>query len=157
MNFRKYRNKRNVDVEEFDITSLLDILVILLVFLLKSFNDSELTLDLVNELALPYSQSRLQAEHGLIVQVNKRKIVYLNEKKLGSINGYGLTRLQKDLREEFQKSNARLKAKGLKEADNKLINLVFDQGLNYLQIHKVLDTVSDAGYGQYKLIVQAPE
>jgi len=157
MNFRKNRKKASVDVEEFDITSLLDILVILLVFLLKSFNDSELTLDLVNELALPYSQSRSQAEHGVIVQVNKRKEIYLNEKPMGTIQGDGLITLSKKLNSEFKESNAKLKSKGLKATDNKLVNLVFDQGLSYLYINKVLDVVSDAGYGQYKLIVQAPE
>lgn len=157
MNFRKNRVKAATEVEEFDITSLLDILVILLVFLLKSFNDSELTLDLVNELALPYSESRIQAENGIIVQVNKRKEIYLNEKKLGTIYGSGLNQLERSLKKEFKNSNAKLKAKGLKTTDNKLVNLVFDQGLSYLNIHKVLDVASDSGYGQYKLIVQAPE
>lgn len=157
MNFRKNRASASTEVEEFDITSLLDILVILLVFLLKSFNESELTLDLVNELALPYSQSRIQAESGIIVQVNSKREIYLNEKRLGTIYGRGLTKLEKSLRAEFRVSNKKLKAKGLKTTDNKLVNLVFDQGLSYLNIHKVLDVASDSGYGQYKLIVQAPE
>ncbi|MGH1469517.1 MAG: hypothetical protein ACRBBP_11715, partial [Bdellovibrionales bacterium] len=67
MNFKR-KKKRNYEVEDIDITSLLDILVILLVFLLKSFNDSDLTLDLVNELALPYSMSRGAANNGVILQ-----------------------------------------------------------------------------------------
>ena len=77
MKLRKKR-KQNNDAEELDITALLDILVILLVFLLKSFNDSDLTVDLVNELSLPYSMSRTAGHHGVILQVNKKGNVFIS-------------------------------------------------------------------------------
>ena len=79
------RYRRNTDVEDIDITSLLDILVILLVFLLKSFNDSELSVELANELSLPYSLSRVAGHDGTILQVNARKQVFLNSSVIGDI------------------------------------------------------------------------
>lgn len=50
--------KRKRRESELDITSLLDILVILLVFLLKSYNSSELKVNVVDNLNLPSSESR---------------------------------------------------------------------------------------------------
>ncbi|MBD64153.1 MAG: hypothetical protein CME62_03040 [Halobacteriovoraceae bacterium] len=156
MNFRKRRTPK-IEVEEIDITSLLDILVILLVFLLKSFNDSELTVDLVNELALPYSLTRTTAENGPIVQVNKREEIYFNNKRIGSMSARGLNKLDSILKSEFREDNEKRKKLGREVSDNKLINLVFDKGLKYITIDKVLGTASEAGYGQYKLIVQGED
>ena len=53
---QKRKNKR--EVLDVDITSLLDILVILLVFLLKSYNSSGVTLTIPEGIVLPDSKSQ---------------------------------------------------------------------------------------------------
>jgi biopolymer transport protein ExbD len=152
MRLRKKRKHGKTEVEDVDITSLLDILVILLVFLLKSFNDSDLTVDLVNELALPYSVMRGNAADGVTLQVNKRKNIFLNAKPIGNLeNASSLNILSKKL----YKQSEILKNK--KKKTPHLINLIFDKGLKYSSINTVLDVSAKSGFGKYKLIIQGDE
>ncbi|MBT4792819.1 MAG: hypothetical protein HON90_14685 [Halobacteriovoraceae bacterium] len=154
MKLRKKR-KQNNDAEELDITALLDILVILLVFLLKSFNDSDLTVDLVNELSLPYSMSRTAGHHGVILQVNKKGNVFINSDLLGNVDGdetFG--KMKEVLMSEYRKRSTE------KEGEKKkkhLINFVFDRGLKYAVINKVMNVSSEIGFGKYKFIIQGEE
>lgn len=157
MNFRK-KKKKNLEVEDIDITSLLDILVILLVFLLKSFNDSDLTVDLVNELALPYSMSRVAANSGVIVQVNKQRNIFVNTDVIGNMeNPSTLTKVKVKLEDEHKKRVRRMRGENPDPEKIKLVNFVFDKGLKYSDINQVIETASDAGYGKYKLIIQGEE
>lgn len=159
MNFRKKRRKPNNDVEDMDITSLLDILVILLVFLLKSFNDSDLTVDLVNELALPYSLSRVGANTGLILQVNKKGNVFINADVIGNMsNPNTFNKIRASLNKEYkEKMQLALKGKKPSKDATQLINFVFDKGLKYASINKIMDVTSETGFGKYKLIIQGEE
>ena len=68
---QKSRSKK--EPLDLDITSLLDVLVILLVFLLKSYNASDLKLNLVKDLVVPNSDARTLGHHAVIVQVNSHK------------------------------------------------------------------------------------
>ncbi len=157
MNFKR-KKKRNYEVEDIDITSLLDILVILLVFLLKSFNDSDLTLDLVNELALPYSMSRGAANNGVILQVNKKRNVFVNTEVVGNMeNPNTLPQVKLKLLKEYSKKFDRKKSEVPKADQLKLINFVFDKGLKYSDINTIMDVSADAGFGKYKLIIQGEE
>ena len=102
----KNNSRSRLKFDELDITSLLDILVILIVFLLKSFNDSDLSIDLVNELSLPYSMSRVGAEDGLIVQVNKKYNVFINNDLLGNLKDDGtLSQLKEKLLTIYKEKN----------------------------------------------------
>lgn len=146
MKIRKLRSKSSTEVEDFDITSLLDILVILLVFLLKSFNDSDLSVDLVNELALPYSLIQGSAHDGPVVQVNSRKNVYFDSTLVGSLkNSSTLSSLNEKLEKRFKKNSS------------KMINLIFDKKLIYQEINTILETSSNAGYTEYKFIIQGEQ
>jgi biopolymer transport protein ExbD len=156
MNLRKKR-RGSVEIEEVDITSLLDILCILLVFLLKSFSTSDLNIDLVNGLALPFSNSTGIAHQGVVIQVNENKELFINSKPFGTLNGGGLAQMSKYLGREFMILNKRLSDSGRKTTDNKLVNLVFDKTLKYVEINQVLAKASDAGFGKYKLIIQGDE
>lgn len=152
MKLRKKR-KASYDVEEIDITSLLDILVILLVFLLKSFNDSDLSVDLMNELSLPYSTTRGIAHNGVVVQMNKNKEIYLNNESLGN---YGDDTVKNMLTQRLVK----LHSKNLRDdatQENQLINFLFDKGLKYIEINDIMGMSSDVGFTKYKLIVQGDE
>ena len=66
------RNKR--ESFEIDITSLLDILVILLVFLLKSYNSSGVTVDIPKEISIPMSSTQDLNNAGVMIQVSQKKI-----------------------------------------------------------------------------------
>lgn len=146
------RNKAAADV---DITSLLDVLVILLVFLLKSYNASDLTLDLAKDITLPNSNTELLGNHAVIVQVNKDSKLFVNNKELGAVIGNTdkIPDLYTRLTEIKEEDNKLAKQHDLKEPKN--INLVFDATLPYATVRKVMHTAALAGYPQFKFIVQA--
>ena len=77
---QKSRSKK--EPLDLDITSLLDVLVILLVFLLKSYNASDLKLNLVKDLVVPNSDARTLGHHAVIVQVNSHKKLFINNKNI---------------------------------------------------------------------------
>ena len=79
------RKRAKAEPMEIDITSLLDILVILLVFLLKSYNASDLKLDLVKNLTVPDSKARKLGNHAVIIQVDKNSNVWVEKKIIGKI------------------------------------------------------------------------
>lgn len=158
MRFRQNKKSRNFEVEEFDITSLLDILVILLVFLLKSFNDAELTVDLVNELALPYSLSRSATNNGVILQVNAKKNIFVNTEVVGNMDSpTTFPKVRELLSKEYKERVAKLKPEDKEKGKDQLINFVFDKSLKFVDIDKIMNVTSDIGFSKYKLIIQGEE
>lgn len=157
MNLRKQR-RRQVEPDEIDITSLLDVLVILLVFLLKSFNSSDLTVDLIENLALPYSLSTSLPEHGIVVQTDSNRDVFIDNELLANLSSSSLDSVLIERLEKL-KSSEEFKSKSKeKGADQeKLINLVLDQKLTYQDVDRLLKIVEQAGFNKYKLLTQAKE
>jgi biopolymer transport protein ExbD len=140
----------STEVEEIDITSLLDILVILIVFLLRSFSSSELQLDLIKNLTLPYSYSTGMAKKGPIVQLNADGDLYLDKDILGNIfKDNALNNLTTRLLEISNSEDSQTIKK-----DSFLINLVVDKESLYKDIDRVLAASAKARFSKYKLIVQ---
>jgi len=78
----RHRGKRKKrSVIDLDITSLLDILVIMLVFLLKSYNSSGLVLNVPKGIVLPKSESTQVNTSGVIVQVS-RDTLWVDDKEV---------------------------------------------------------------------------
>ncbi len=164
MRQKKFKSiRKKSEPMEIDITSLLDILVILLVFLLKSYNASDLTVDVVKGLDLPNSKSETLGNHAIIVQVNKNRKIFINNKPIGVMSGGGekIESLYDGLisyKEEEKKKgaiNRKPSADGkIKELYNKNVNLVIDQNLPYEVMQKVMHTAAIAGFPQFKFIVQ---
>ena len=149
------QQRKDKAMADVDITSLLDVLVILLVFLLKSYNASDLTLDLAKDTTLPNSNTELLGNHAVIVQVNKDSKLFVNNKELGAVIGNAdkIPDLYSRLTEIKEEDNKLAKDNNLKEPKN--INLVFDATLPYATVRKVMHTAALAGYPQFKFIVQA--
>ncbi len=145
---------------DLDITSLLDILVILLVFLLKSFNSSDLKVDLVKNIELPNSISDKLGNHSVIIQVDRKKQVFVDNKMVGSASMGedripSLYKVLQVAREKEDKKMAKLDRKVAAEQKKKRqVNLVMDQNLEYAIIKKVMHTAAEAGYPKFKFIVE---
>src|SRR5690554_4377439 len=109
MKKRFHRRKINDEVDV-DITSLLDILTILLVFLLQSYNSSDLKLDLEKNVNLADSKAREITKFAPVVQVTRDSEVYLNNKSLGRLPASGsmneLRMALKSQRDQTAKDNA---------------------------------------------------
>lgn len=149
--FNRRTNKQDVDV---DITSLLDILTILLVFLLMSYNASDLKLDLTTKLDMADSTSKIMTRYAPVVQVNRESKVYLNNVELGRMPASGempiLTEKLKIERERTEKNNKSQK----QQYNAELVNLVFDKDMDYHVVQRVMHDSALAGYSQFKFIVK---
>ena len=150
MFFNNYKREKKEQMD-LDITSLLDVLVILLVFLLKSYNASELKINLVKDLVVPKSEARILGNHAIIVQVDKDKKIYVNKEEVGFAYGAGqnnalLAKLN-EMRADIDKDLTESKK-------DKKINLVFDEKLPYNVMKTVMHTSAMAGYTEFKFIVQ---
>lgn len=152
MKFLRERKKRVPF--ELDITSLLDILVILLVFLLKSYSAAEIKIDFVKHLLPPQSNSEILIKNHIVLQINKDGDLWAHNKKLGNINtsGSSILFLSEFLNTEKNKVVGNT-PKDKKKAE--IINLIFDGELPYSQMKKVMNTAATAGYPQFKLIVRS--
>jgi biopolymer transport protein ExbD len=131
---------------DIDITSLLDILVILLVFLLKSYNASSLKLDLSKNLDIAASDQRKLGQHALIIQVDKNNNIWVKNKKIASISD--MSELEAVLKQ------GRAIASETEKKEGKLVNLVFDKDLEYANIQKVMNLCAENMHTKFKLIVK---
>ena len=148
MFFKDNRRKKGEPLE-LDITSLLDVLVILLVFLLKSYNASDLKLNLVKNLVVPSSDARKLGHHAIIIQVDSEKRIFVNKKEVGKFLNSGEN---EDLLVELRTIRALDRAPATTKPKN--INLVIDQTLPYKVIKSIMHTSAMAGYTEFKFIVQ---
>ncbi|MCR9204303.1 MAG: biopolymer transporter ExbD [Halobacteriovoraceae bacterium] len=165
-NTRK-KMKEELDV---DITSLLDILVILLVFLLKSYNASDLKLEVAKNINLPDSKSEQLGNMAVIVQVSGDKDLWINNNKIGRFPASPSEKvdlLYQALQEEGKKQDQFIKeleataanntdksALSTRKANRKRVNIVMDQSLPYEVLRKVMHTSALAGFPEFKFIVQ---
>lgn len=151
--FHRHKEREAVDV---DITSLLDILTILLVFLLKSYNASDLKLDLQKGIEMAESDAKALTRYAPVVQVNKEAKVFLNNKEIGRMPASGEMPV---LTEALKKAKAGIEADNAKKAANQqtnteLVNLVFDKEMDYAIVQRVMHDSALAGYSQFKFIVK---
>jgi biopolymer transport protein ExbD len=149
MSLLKRRKRAKKEPMELDITSLLDILVILLVFLLKSYNASNLKLDLAKNIKLPSAETRKLGEHALIIQVSQDRKIYLNNKVIAENSDFNA--LEVALRELAQKD---LSLKEPNKAEDKLVNIVLDQEIQYHEMQNIMNIVASHGHNKFKFIVK---
>lgn len=149
---------------DLDITSLLDILVIMLVFLLKSYNSSGVVLNVPKGVILPTSESQMVNSTGVNIQVspdtiwvddrailtvktmNERPRSVLDQGRRRIIPLYNELVNKKNTIKQIQKS-----AKGAKFSG--VANLIIDKSMKYSFIKKVMYTCAEAGFQKYKFVV----
>jgi biopolymer transport protein ExbD len=169
---RSIRNKNlrrsRSEIIDLDITSLLDILVILLVFLLNSYNSSGIIINVPKEIKLPESESQSLNKPGVIIQLAKEKIWVedqlildfeqeTNLKRQFDQGGRRLIPLYDELvriKEEIEALN--------KQVDNSkkfsgVANLVVHKEIKYEMVKKILYTLAVAGFQKYKFVVLSSE
>lgn len=140
-----------------DITSLLDILVILLVFLLRSYDSTGVILNVPKDISLPKSASQSINKTGVVVQVSPDKIWVDDKEVLNAENSSYKGRVIPPLYDELVKKKNEIKriARMTPNADqfSGVVNLVIDKTIKYTYIKKLMHTCAEAGYGKYKFVV----
>lgn len=153
---KKFSRKRESDPVDVDITSLLDILTILLVFLLMSYNASDLKLDLQPNIEMADSYAREMTRYAPVVQIDKSTMVFVNNKEVGRLPASGEMKV---LTEALKLAKADIEAENKKKLANQqinpeLINLIFDKDMDYAVVQRVMHDSALAGYSQFKFIVK---
>ncbi len=163
------RRKRNHsdDVTYLNITPMLDMMTIILVFLIKSFASSSSNVSVAN-LTLPHSTTELEVAEAIQLIVTPSEIM-LDQKVVAALdgsgnlkvadlpdgpNGYLIQPLYDTLadRAEYFK---RIQEYGGAQFVGR-IAVIADREISYRTIFKVLYTAGRAEFGRFKLFVQKP-
>ena len=161
---RKKRLKR--EVMDLDITSLLDILVIILVFLLKSYNTSGILFNVPKGIVLPKSSTINDNTPGVVVQVSETKIwvddelvMDLEETKdrIYDRGGRRIIPLFNKLVEKRQTIQMIEKSSENANKFSGVVNLIIDKSVKYNYIKKLMYTAAEAEYQRYKFVVLGNE
>ncbi len=157
---RGRRNKK--EPIDLDITSLLDILVIMLVFLLKSYNSTGIIMNIPEGITIPTSKSEDLSTSGVVVQVSKEtiwvddQVILEKDNPRGKTYDYGGRRIIPLFNELVSKKNTIKQVEKTTPNATKfsgIVNLIVDKEIKYSEIKKILFTAAEAGYRSYKFVV----
>ena len=147
-----------------NITPMMDMMTIILVFLLKTFSSSTSTITFDQNLQVPKSITQLKPKEAVSVTITK-KIVLIEGEAIAPINngkvdpavkrdgenGYYITPLVDVLEKHARKEKRVAELTGQKfEAQ---LMLVADQTTPYRLLTEVLYSCGQAGYANYRLLV----
>ncbi len=162
--FKKFMDKRSPSTFKIQITSMVDMFVILLVFLLKSYSTSPVQLTASKDMTLPASTSMKDPTDVLKLQVSKnaiwvedKKIVELKDgildvKDIDQNDTQFIRTLYTELDGMANKSRSIASKNEEMEFDGKVI-MQADRSLPYELLKKVMYTSMMAGYSDVKIAV----
>ena len=159
------RRKKSGGAFDIDITSLLDILTIMMVFLLQSYNSSGVVINVPKEIDLPRSNSETLSTFGVNIQVSKSQI-WVDDKEVVNTETTEATQLfDEGGRRIIPLFNQLVKIKETIKQSEKLspeakpfsgvANLVVDKSLKYSYLKRVMYTCAAAGFKEFKFVVMA--
>ncbi len=151
------RRPKKEKVSELDITSLLDILVILLVFLLKNYSATGDLANVPQGVTLPKSESTTLNNPGVVVQASKTQIWVDDEEIKGDSTRQRFGILYNILVKKRQTvQDIHKQAKNAVKFTGK-VNLVLDKDIKYNYLKDILRVAADAGYQTYQFIVSGEQ
>jgi len=159
--------KTKVKTIHLEMTSLLDIITILLAFLLQSYNNSGVIIDVPKGIEIPKSSSKELNNFGVQVQVSPttiwvdQKVIY-DINNTANVNIYDQDRLRiiplyNELVQKKMYSEQIRKATPAGVEFSGVVNLIMDKSLKFNYIKKVLHTLAEAGYKKYKFVVMSDQ
>jgi biopolymer transport protein ExbD len=165
------RNAMEPEINYLNITAMLDIMTIILVFLLKTLGESSAAVPQSRDLMLPKSIIQTQpAQEGVRVTISKTQIIVGNDKVLDLPNSQSLAQsgvearhkrganslyivpLGNALASARQIDRALREAKGLDPSSSEAI-IVADSTIPYRLFIEVLFTLGQNEFGKYHLMV----
>ena len=166
------RNAGEHEVNFLNITAMLDIMTIILVFLLKTLGESSAAVPQSDDLRLPASIIKTQPhQEGVLVTVSKSQILVGDDKiltlpgreslaqagvdarhKRGGPNDLFIVPLGNALMSARKTDIAIRRAKGLDPSSSEAI-VIADKGTPYRLLMEVLFTLGQSEYGKYHLMV----
>ena len=152
------------DIKDLNITPMMDMMTIILVFLLKSFTSSATLVNLDNNLSLPPSQTRLAPKQAVPVTITKRVVLVEGEAvapinsgridpqlKRDGDNGYYITPLVEMLSKVARREKKIAEMTGQK-FDGEL-TIIADKNTPYRLLTEILYSCGQAEYANFRLLV----
>jgi biopolymer transport protein ExbD len=163
----RFMSRRNrMKVVEIDMTSLLDILTILLAFLIHNFDATGVVINIPRGIVLPESKSISVNTTGVSIQVSAEKI-WVDDKlvvdtaslpeRLYDQDGRRVVPLFDELTRVKEQIKRTEKASPDAVRFSGIANLVVDKTLKYSYIRKIMFTCAEAGFKEFKFVVRNNE
>ena len=165
--FRRLRRKAREaagEIEELNITPMLDMMTIILVFLLKTYNASTVSVALSNDLLPPSSSTMLDPAETSTITISANEIT-VGDKPAVTLNDFEVPRDKVDPRapllitpvlDLLQKEVERQKYIGKWNKSVQfegLLSIIGDKHVPYKLLYSVLATAGQAELSKYKFIV----
>jgi biopolymer transport protein ExbD len=156
----KRRNKTNSSEVRLQLTSMMDMFTIILVFLLKTYSTHGQLINPSQNLTLPVSQTQHPPEVGLDVTVSTRQIL-VNGKPVGQTETIGnqeqflLLELQDELLKYADQAEEMEKNYGVKFSGK--VTIQGDKRLPYRYLMKVMYTCAQSKYPNMRFVVYTEE
>jgi biopolymer transport protein ExbD len=154
------------EIKELNITAMMDMMTILLVFLLKSYSASSLSINLSDSLKVPTSTTQVQPQDNISVTislgevaVNDRRAVAAENgvipagyKEEGKADGFYIGAIYDALKKEVDKQKY-IAQYNVKAPFTGRVNIIADKRIPYRTLMEVLYTAGQAELGEYKFMV----
>jgi biopolymer transport protein ExbD len=151
-------------IKDLNITPMMDMMTIILVFLLKSFSSSTSTINFDQNLQIPKSITQLKPKLAVTVTITKKVLLVegdgvapINQGRIDSAmkrdgeNGYYITPLV-DLLEKHAKRERKVADLTGQKFEAQLM-IVADQTTPYRLLTEIIYSCGQAGYQNYRLLV----
>jgi biopolymer transport protein ExbD len=154
------------EIKELNIVAMMDMMTIILVFLLKSYQASAINVNMSADLAIPQSTTQLHPQENITVTisaselaVNERRVLELRDgvipagaKEGGKADAFYVGALHDALEKEVEKQ--KYIARYNKDAPfSGRVNVVADKKISYRTLMEILYTAGQAELGEYKFMV----
>jgi len=167
--FRRLRRKTREaagEVKELNITAMMDMMTIILVFLLKSYSASSLSVNLSEELKLPPSTTQVQPQDNINVTIYLREVAVNDKatvkvengvipasyKEEGKADSFYVGAVYDALKKEVDKQKY-IAQYNVKAPFTGRVNVIADKRVPYRTLMEVLYTAGQAELGEYKFMV----
>jgi|SRR5579883_1996550 len=154
------------DVSHLNITAMMDMMSILLVFLLKQFSVEQANLNVSDALQLPKSMSQLKPQPSVNVTVTTNAIIIEGEgvasvrqgavdpgQKRDGVNGYYITPVVDTLQKHANRLKKLEALTGGKQKFDGTMLLLVDRSIPYRLVTEVLYSAGQAEFRNYRLVV----
>lgn len=162
---RKVRESEG-QIKELNIVAMMDMMTIILVFLLKSYQASAINVNMSKDLAIPLSSTQLHPQENITVTVTTKEVA-VNEARVVEIQGGAIPASVKEggradafyvgpIYDALKKEVDRQKYIAQYNQDAPFtgrVNVVADKSIPYRTLMEILYTAGQAELGEYKFMV----
>ena len=155
----KRRNKKEEEAKV-GLTSLMDIVSIIVVYLLKSYASDPVLITPISEQKIPMSRMDMPIKEGVAIYVSSKELIF-NEERLATleegeldpnmVNGHVIQPLYEKLEEEREKSKQIFEGRGEEWVGH--VILIGDEALKFSSIVDVMYTAGRLEYSEYSFCI----